>query len=96
VSGRGVQEAATLREVIDREYAAAAEATGLGLTASEVLLELVSKSRLGSWEDHEGSRRHPVRSTSRFRINVCRDIVGNTVCADLLDYLQRDWHHLGS
>jgi HD superfamily phosphohydrolase len=29
------------------------------------------------------------------RIDVCRDIVGNTICADLLDYLHRDWYHIG-
>ena len=28
-------------------------------------------------------------------LNVCRDIVGNTICADFLDYLFRDWYHLG-
>src|SRR5262245_4769754 len=26
---------------------------------------------------------------------MCRDIVGNTICADLLDYLHRDWYHIG-
>jgi HD superfamily phosphohydrolase len=31
----------------------------------------------------------------RFDLQVCRDIVGNTICADFLDYLFRDWHHLG-
>jgi HD superfamily phosphohydrolase len=30
-----------------------------------------------------------------FRIGVCQDIVGNTICADLLDYLHRDWYHIG-
>jgi HD superfamily phosphohydrolase len=29
------------------------------------------------------------------RVGVCKDIVGNTICADLLDYLHRDWHHIG-
>ncbi|HJP82014.1 MAG TPA: HD domain-containing protein, partial [Fimbriimonadaceae bacterium] len=29
------------------------------------------------------------------RLEVCADIVGNTICADLLDYLHRDWHHVG-
>ncbi len=28
-------------------------------------------------------------------MGVCRDIIGNTICADLLDYLHRDWYHLG-
>ena len=29
------------------------------------------------------------------RIGICRDIVGDTICADLLDYLHRDWYHIG-
>ena len=29
------------------------------------------------------------------RTSICRDIVGNTICADLLDYLYRDWYHIG-
>lgn len=29
------------------------------------------------------------------RIDLCRDIVANTICADLLDYLHRDWYHVG-
>ncbi len=30
-----------------------------------------------------------------FRLGVARDMVGNTICADLLDYLHRDWYHTG-
>jgi HD superfamily phosphohydrolase len=29
------------------------------------------------------------------RLKACADVIGNTICADLLDYLHRDWHHLG-
>ena len=29
------------------------------------------------------------------RMAVCSDLVGNTICADLLDYLHRDWYHVG-
>ena len=93
---RGVEEPMTLRELIDSEYAAAAEATRLGIAPSQVFLELVSKTRQGPANRHDGMpARVQVKSTPQFRIEVCRDIVGNTICADLLDYLQRDWHHLG-
>ena len=37
----------------------------------------------------------PTKVTNEIRVSVCRDIVGNTICADLLDYLHRDWYHLG-
>jgi HD superfamily phosphohydrolase len=33
--------------------------------------------------------------SGRLKLSVCRDIVGNTICADLLDYLVRDWFHIG-
>ncbi len=56
----------------------------MGLTPSEIFLELVSKDRAQS----------DTRSKA-FRMRVCRDLVGNTICADLLDYLHRDWYHLG-
>ncbi len=36
-----------------------------------------------------------IKLPSDFRLQVCRDIVGNTICADFLDYVHRDWHHLG-
>lgn len=32
---------------------------------------------------------------AQFHLGLCRDVVGNTICADFLDYLYRDWHHLG-
>jgi len=35
------------------------------------------------------------RLPSVFPLQVCRDMVGNTICADFLDYLHRDWYHLG-
>ena len=35
------------------------------------------------------------RVGNSLKVSVCRDIVGNTICADFLDYLFRDWHHLG-
>ncbi len=31
----------------------------------------------------------------RSPINACTDIVGDTICADFLDYIHRDWYHIG-
>ncbi|MCP4652092.1 MAG: HD domain-containing protein [Candidatus Omnitrophica bacterium] len=36
-----------------------------------------------------------VEKSDIFRLQICRDIIGNTICADLLDYLYRDWYHIG-
>lgn len=81
----------SLGELIDTLYASEARAAGqLGpsgapLSASELLIRLISS-------DHKNARPTP---GSGFRLRVCRDIVGNTICADLLDYLHRDWLHIG-
>lgn len=83
---RGVDEPKTLRELVDDEYANAAAATALDLSPSGIFLEIVSKTRA------DGCLSSP---SSQFRMQVCRDLVGNTICADLLDYLHRDWYHLG-
>lgn len=34
-------------------------------------------------------------ATRALRLDICGDIVGNTICADLLDYIYRDWYHVG-
>lgn len=78
---------ATFGDLIDSEYATFAAASGLGLPPREILLTLVSK------DQHRVEFEAPPASS--FRVKVCRDLVGNTLCADLLDYLHRDWHHLG-
>jgi HD superfamily phosphohydrolase len=79
----------SLGELIDELYEAEAKAAspsdGPTLTAADIVLRLVSK-------DHDGE---DVIPGSEFRFGVCRDLIGNTICADLLDYLHRDWLHLG-
>jgi HD superfamily phosphohydrolase len=80
-----------MRQLIDEKYAAEAELAaqlneiGESLSASELVLHLVSR-------DHKDARMTP---DTVFRLGVCRDLVGNTICADLLDYLHRDFLHLG-
>jgi uncharacterized protein len=53
-------------------------------TPKSILKKIVSKDNI-----------NPDLPVAGIRINVCRDIVGNTICADLLDYLYRDWYHIG-
>jgi HD superfamily phosphohydrolase len=81
----------SLRTLIDESYAEEAasavqiDTDGERLSASELLLRLISR-------DHKDAQGTP---GSGFRVGVCRDLVGNTICADLLDYLHRDFLHLG-
>jgi HD superfamily phosphohydrolase len=98
------KECPSLRSLVDEQFKAAADAVRdletqdqdfaqavreavlpekYDYSATELVLDLISKSR-------------PGRLSSRyFRRHVLRNIIGNTYCADLLDYLYRDWHHVG-
>ena len=81
----------SLRSLIDASYStdarrATAPSKAARLTPSELLIRLVSG-------DHKDDCARTL--ASGFRIGVCRDLIGNTICADLLDYLHRDWLHLG-
>jgi HD superfamily phosphohydrolase len=75
----------SLRSLVDELYGDDAERTGFGVTATETVFKLISK-------DHAGD---PTAVCPGFRLQVCRDLIGNTICADILDYLHRDWHHMG-
>lgn len=84
----------TLRERIDRLYKSEAVHATLkrpesdqSLTASELLIEIVTK-------DTDDSDRACSANPS-LRLDVLANIVGNTVCADLIDYLHRDWNYIG-
>jgi HD superfamily phosphohydrolase len=76
----------SLRSVVDELYASAARDSQLGKSATEIVLDLVAADRVPAIE---------LAVSAVFRTNVCRDLIGNTLCADILDYLHRDWHHLG-
>jgi HD superfamily phosphohydrolase len=78
------QCAEPLGDLINHLWADAAAVAIPGRRAHEIVLDLISKDRKPKGPDPEG-----------FRASVCRDIIGNTLCADLLDYLHRDWHHIG-
>src|SRR5437773_7129751 len=78
-------ETRALRDVINEIYSADAVEAMLSKSATDLLLDLIA-----------ADRDPPATSpTNGFRIAVCRDLIGNTLCADILDYLHRDWHHLG-
>src|SRR5216683_509897 len=72
-----------LRSVIDSAYRDELRAAEINASPTTVVLAIMAKNppQLGE--------------TIGLRVSVCRDVVGNTICADLIDYLHRDWHHLG-
>lgn len=71
-----------LRQLIDRRYRQWIPAEG---SATDLLMQLIAKNPSEA----------PPWVGGLVRIGLCRDIVGNTICADLLDYLHRDWYHIG-
>jgi HD superfamily phosphohydrolase len=78
----------SLRDLIDDLYSEEAAAVG-GSSAMEVLLALIAS-------DYAVERGEDALAESpRLRLSAARDLIGNTICADLLDYLHRDLHHLG-
>jgi HD superfamily phosphohydrolase len=70
------------------------ELSAKGITASVLVRLLIRKHSSGKGPDPFKSENATVEK-SNFRLNVCRDMIGNTICADLLDYLYRDWYHIG-
>lgn len=81
----------SLRSLVDENYGPEAERVALlgaeaeTLAASEVLIRLISSDHKDSEAAHQAN----------IRVGVCRDLIGNTICADLIDYLHRDWLHVG-
>jgi HD superfamily phosphohydrolase len=88
----------TLAQVIDRAYRQylPSAATKDSVQPSEVVQVLIRK-RSTDQNDAIARRMNAVENSVKghMRIEVCRDMIGNTICADLLDYLHRDWYHVG-
>ena len=61
--------------------------------ASEIVRLLIRKQP--KEHDQFGSAQTLLEGSDEIRLKVCQDMIGNTICADLLDYLHRDWYHLG-
>jgi HD superfamily phosphohydrolase len=61
--------------------------------ASEIVRLLIRKAPAG--EDKYERAHALLAKSSTIRLQPCRDVIGNTICADLLDYLHRDWYHVG-
>src|SRR5208283_4927542 len=69
-----------------------------GISASEIVRLIIRKLPTTDEEKKADPHHKPhevLQKSSSIRLNVCRDLVGNTICADLLDYLHRDWYHVG-
>jgi HD superfamily phosphohydrolase len=84
----------TLKTLVNRLYADQANQLGLkDVDAFTILSHIVCKPPkdldITAWQEQAQS------INRRLWLEMCRDIVGNTICADFLDYLYRDWFHIG-
>jgi HD superfamily phosphohydrolase len=75
---------------------------GHGLTATTIVRLLTrkppknSEGKYDPKQDGKFAAAQKILETSaEIRLDVCTNMVGNTICADLLDYIHRDWYHVG-
>jgi HD superfamily phosphohydrolase len=84
-----------LGKLIDKTYDqfVPTELKNAGITPSEIVRLLIRKPP----QPPDGHARSAdvLKESSSIRLQICRDMIGNTICADLLDYIHRDWYHVG-
>lgn len=85
----------TLGELIDSEFTTFVppELAKEEITASHIVRLLVRKPPKKN--DNYSDQQSCLERSSALRLNICRDMIGNTICADILDYIHRDWYHIG-
>jgi HD superfamily phosphohydrolase len=84
----------SLRELVDALYGSLVAGLGIDVPPFDVVSAIIIKpARHGKAKEDDEARN--ARVDRSIPLKVCQDIVGNTICADFLDYLHRDWHHLG-
>lgn len=86
--GEGAQ-GRSLREVIDTNYGRYL-APSPAFRPSDLLCMIICKNT-----ERAPQRQGRFCDEGEFRLQVYRDMIGDTICADLLDYIHRDWHHIG-
>lgn len=89
------QDGQNLGELIDAQYRQCVpeELRKKDITASTIVRLLVRKQPKAN--DTYSAAQELISRASCIRLQICRDMIGNTICADLLDYIHRDWYHVG-
>jgi len=93
----------SLRELVDELYEEYVPALLKGkISPTDILRMLIRKLpknlETGIYDpahDHFREQYELLSQSSEIRLNICSNMIGNTICADLLDYLFRDWYHVG-
>jgi len=86
----------TLGALIDAEFRryVPKELAKKGMSPSTIVRLLIRKAPDPEKDDHRDAV-DLLKSSASIRLEVCRDMIGDTICADLLDYIHRDWYHVG-
>jgi len=89
------REGLTLGELVDKTYDQFVpdELRKANVSASQIVRLLIRKSPQAG--DQHALAYEALSRSSEIRLQICRDMIGNTICADLLDYIHRDWYHVG-
>jgi HD superfamily phosphohydrolase len=86
----------TLRALVDHLYKRHAKALELpDKSAFDILSHIVCKAPKKDGPEKVAWEAEASALNAHIPLSVCRDIVGDTICADFLDYIHRDWYHIG-
>ena len=87
----------TLAELIDKDYETYVpnDLKKQGIAPSILVRLLIRKPPKNPDEDKLKEQQEVLDKSRDPRLNVCSKMIADTVCADLLDYLHRDWFHIG-
>jgi len=95
--GEGEQsKVISLQALIDSEFAKylPKKLAESELTPTDIVRLLIRKPPVDK-ADQFAAKQHLLQESGEIRLHVCMNMIGNTICADLLDYLYRDWYHIG-
>ena len=89
------EDGRTLAGVIDSSYAKYMPEKLNRMKPSVLVRLLIRKAPANGEMDPHAADERLAAASSDFALQVCKDMIGNTICADLLDYIYRDWYHIG-
>jgi HD superfamily phosphohydrolase len=102
MNGFGTVGLGTLEELIDTHFAKYVPADLNGRISPtnivRMLVRKLPKDKDGKYDEASDKYKevyNVLASSADIRLDVCANMIGNTICADLLDYLFRDWYHVG-
>ena len=90
-------EGLTLTQLVDQAFAfyVPGKLRNAGIKPSHIVRLLIRKTPKDADKDPLEKEQRVLENSEEIRLQVCRDLIGNTICADLLDYIHRDWYHIG-